>query len=40
MKDFFEELIWAIVHDEDTKIILAIAIACVSIGISLAAILT
>lgn len=36
MKDWLTELVWAIVHDEDTKIILSIIISCVAIGISIA----
>lgn len=36
MFDFFKELIWAIVHDVDTKIILSIVMSCLAMGISIA----
>ena len=36
MIDWIKEVIWAIANDADTKIILSIVIACVSIGISVA----
>lgn len=36
MFDLFKELIWAIVHDVDTKIILSIVMSCLAMGISIA----
>lgn len=37
MIDFIKELIWAIGHDVDTKIIVSIVLACSAIAISVAA---
>lgn len=36
MKDWLKEMAWAIIHDEDTKIILSIVISGIAIGISIA----
>lgn len=38
MIDFIKELIWAIGHDADTKIIVSIILACSSIAVSVVAI--
>lgn len=38
--DWLKELIWAIANDADTKIILSIVIACISLALSIAVLLS
>ena len=40
MKDFFRDLIWSIIHDEDTKIMFSMLFSGLAIGLALAKLLT